>query len=947
MNSKRHELMTSLFEEASEVPESERDAFLEEATRGDAELLDTLRRLLRHDDGGPGALDQPIVPALDAAVDAAIEAAEEGAGESQRLPLPDAIGPYRILGVLGRGGMGIVYEAEQETPARQVALKVLRPDVATREMMRRFEHETLMLGRLNHPGIAQVYDAGSAVTEAGRQPFLAMELVRGVTLTRHAEENNLSREERLELLVAVADAVHHAHQRGVVHRDLKPANVMVDVDGNVKVLDFGVATTIDVDAHLTTMHTAVGEVMGTLSYMSPEQVNGRSSEVDARTDVYALGVLAHELFTGEPPFNLRGKLIHEAARIVTEEDPSTLGGHDESLRGDVEWIVAKALEKDATRRYASAEALAADVRRHLAHQPITAGAPGAWYLATKFARRHRAFVSGLAATLLTLTAGLITSTVLFLDSRERRIELAAALEEAEAVTDFVEGILKAGSPAFEDKDLTVRELLQRSAPQIDDAFADSPRAASRLHHTVAAAFETLGATDLMLTHARRSLDVRRTDERCDPALLKESELLLGDLLSVAGKTDEAGAVLTDGLESAEGNEMRARFLIQLAKNDKNKGDMVGSRERLDEVFELVEAGGVSERVRINALTKLAIAMARTGQLAEARPRFEEVLAWNLQEHNEDHVAVLDARYNLATILSMMGHAEEVLEIDLAVLASRRRILGDEHPSTSHSFLGVGAGLIELGRAVEAEPYLVQAVEGNEKSLGAEHLETLNARGALGKCLRVQGRLEEADAEYKDAIATATEALEPAHWVTLLMINGHALVRRELGDLDGAIQLHRYVVEESIEGLGEVNGLSFEALRDLACTLDLAGRPSEALEVGEEAMVMSESPGLSAPSASLRTLLMRLHMSAEPPNPMRVVELGEGLVLDGEGPRDAAAALDALTQAYDALGQPQDARVTFDRFSPSASARGSDDDPDVSGPGAPPGQGQVGAPAESP
>ncbi|QDV07993.1 Serine/threonine-protein kinase PrkC [Planctomycetes bacterium Poly30] len=233
MDKRQHERLSALFGEASALQGDEREAFLLRSAGDDGELLAALRRLLAYDGDPTGAIDRPVVVALDKAVGAAIESANESAAEATSIPLPDRIGAYRILGILGRGGMGVVYEAEQDTPHRRVALKVLRPDVVTPGMLRRFDHETQVLARLNHPGIAQIYGAGTATTDAGEQPFLAMELVPGVSVTTYAEEHRLGIEARLRLVTAIADAVHHAHQRGVVHRDLKPANVLVDEAGRI------------------------------------------------------------------------------------------------------------------------------------------------------------------------------------------------------------------------------------------------------------------------------------------------------------------------------------------------------------------------------------------------------------------------------------------------------------------------------------------------------------------------------------------------------------------------------------------------------------------------------------------------------------------------------------------------------------------------------------------
>ena len=332
------------------------------------------------------------------------------AGETcQDEDLPRVTG-YRILGLIGAGAVGEVYEAEQEHPRRRVALKLLKPSVDSRETVRRLRHEADVLARLQHPGIAQVFESGTTAAGHDGRPFFAMELVRSpggagpLTITDHAERERLDVGERLALLADVADAVHSAHQRGVIHRDLKPANVLVDESGRPKVVDFGIARVTDIDVRATTMHTQVGQIVGTLAYMSPEQAGGAPAEIDARCDVYALGAIGYELLAGRLPVDLAGLAVHEAVRAVRETEPRCLGSVRPSLRGDVETVVGKALEKDKGRRYASAAAFASDLRRCLDDEPIAARPPTAAYCLRKTLRRHRSAAWAACAVVLLLTA---------------------------------------------------------------------------------------------------------------------------------------------------------------------------------------------------------------------------------------------------------------------------------------------------------------------------------------------------------------------------------------------------------------------------------------------------------------------------------------------------------------------------------------------------------------
>jgi serine/threonine protein kinase/WD40 repeat protein len=373
---------------------------------------------------------------------------------------PPSIGRYKILRLIGEGGMGAVYEAEQEYPRRMVALKILKPGVTNSRTLRRFEQEAQALGRLQHPGIAQIYEAGTADTGFGPQPYFAMELIRGQSPRDYVKQHGLGIRERLELVAKMAEAVHHAHQRGLIHRDLKPNNILVDETGQPKVLDFGVARAIGTDVEVT-QQTDEGQLVGTLAYMSPEQVLADPQEIDTRTDVYALGIILYELLAGRLPYNTKGKL-HETLTAIREEDPPPLGTLDRSYRGDIETIAAKALEKDKARRYTSAAELAADIRRYLADEPIAARPPTASYQLKKFARRNRALVLGGAAVFTALVAGVVVSSWLLV--RALRSEQEARTSEA-TVTHERNIALAAGQRAKDSESDAIKERDRAAAAE--------------------------------------------------------------------------------------------------------------------------------------------------------------------------------------------------------------------------------------------------------------------------------------------------------------------------------------------------------------------------------------------------------------------------------------------------------------------------------------------------
>ncbi|MBS0196990.1 MAG: protein kinase [Planctomycetes bacterium] len=391
MSTEHEKVAEQLFIELADAGSATRQRRLDEACADNSSLRDEVLSLLgHHDAAGVEFLDSNVLRGITAK------------GIDNVLPAETRIAGYTIQGVLGQGGMGIVYLARQERPRRVVALKVIRRASASPSLVRRFEHEAEVLGRLQHPGIAQIYEAGQADAGLGPQPFISMEFIRGKPLGEFCRTHNLPPRERMALVALVCDAVHHAHQRGVIHRDIKPSNVLVDESGQPKVLDFGVARDAEKRDIGVTLHTGVGELIGTLPYMSPEQVGGKPEDIDTRTDVYSLGVVLFELLADRLPHNLAGLSLPDAARKVREDEPTRLSSISRVLRGDVDTIVSKALDRNVARRYQSAADFAADIRRYLAGEPIAAKADSAMYVLRKQLNRYRGAVVGAGLSVLVL-----------------------------------------------------------------------------------------------------------------------------------------------------------------------------------------------------------------------------------------------------------------------------------------------------------------------------------------------------------------------------------------------------------------------------------------------------------------------------------------------------------------------------------------------------------------
>ena len=410
MTDDRLERAWAVFDQLADVPENERETALRAACGDDLALRGEVDRLLALDerlgaaDGPADFLRSPILR---------LPSQPGATTPLSKLRLPDHVGRYRILRLLGEGGMGAVYEAEQDSPRRIVALKVIRPEAISPSTIKRFAQEAQILGRLHHPGIAQIHEAGMA--DDGR-PFFAMEFIEGLPLTDFARQEQLDLAGRLRLMVEVCGAIQHAHDFGFIHRDLKPGNILVDRSGQPKVLDFGVARAVDADLLTMAGSTQAGELVGTLSYMSPEQVGGDGAALDGRSDVYALGVILFELLAGRLPYHLENLPLPEVARLIREQEPSWLGLVQSDFRGDVETVASKALEKDRARRYQSAADLAADLRRYLNHEPIQARPASALYQLRKFTRRHKALVGGAAGIFAALLVGTVVSVFFAIDA---------------------------------------------------------------------------------------------------------------------------------------------------------------------------------------------------------------------------------------------------------------------------------------------------------------------------------------------------------------------------------------------------------------------------------------------------------------------------------------------------------------------------------------------------
>jgi non-specific serine/threonine protein kinase/serine/threonine-protein kinase len=802
----------SIFVEALDIEDpATRAAYLDRACGDDTAVRQRVERLLKAHDAAGSFLQAPVL-----AVETTHGLEQETTGCPPTGEGPGShLGPYTLVEKLGEGGMGAVYLAEQQAPVRrQVALKVIKPGMDSVQVIARFEQERQALALMDHPHIARVLDAGT--TGAGR-PFFVMELVHGVPITRYCDEHQSPLRERLELFVLVCHAVQHAHHKGIVHRDLKPSNVLVSLSDSgpvPKVIDFGVAKALDQRLTDKTVCTGLGQLIGTLEYMAPEQARLDSLDVDTRSDVHALGALLYELLTGSTPFTrqrLRSVSLDEALRILREEEPPPPSRRSADRRQGVplriphfrelDWIVMKCLEKDPARRYATANALAQDVLSYLKDEPVAAGPPRAAYRLRKFARRNRGWLAAAAALVLALLLGTAVSVQQAVRAthaekkvRDERdiavIEHARASEEAaiaRAISDFITqdilrqaGASQQASPVRKpDPDLKVRTALDRAAENIAGKFADQPRVEVALRTTIGSTYRELGEADK--ARAQLEIAVRRAQE-------------------------------------ALGEEHRdtLKALSALAQVYQYQGKLTQAEPLLVKAFEIsTKLDGPEHPSTLTFMSNLGQIYKDQSRFDKAEPLLTGVLELRRRVLGEDHPDTLTSGNNLASMYFYRGEYEKAAELHAKVLEARRRVLGDEHPDTGTSINNLGLIYRYLGRFDEAEPLLKQALQRARKLSGENHMHTLISQSNVALLYCDQGRYEEALPILVDTLQRSRKVLGERHASTLLTASNLANLYRFQGRYDQAEALFNEIAELARRELGEDHQYTYTIRRNQA------------------------------------------------------------------------------------------------------------------------------------
>ena len=792
-----------LYHAAREREVDERAAFLRDACGSDEALRSEIEALLAQDVVS-GPLERPAWAA----------AASRGATESL-LPAEGGattIGRYRLLQKIGEGGMGEVWLAEQQEPVRRrVALKLVKTGMNTREVMTRFESERQALALMAHPAIATVFDAGS--TEQGT-PYFVMEYVAGVPITTYCDSHRLTTRERLKLLMRVCEGVQHAHQKAIIHRDLKPSNILVtEIDGQAapKIIDFGIAKALTQKLTADTVFTRLGAIIGTPEYMSPEQALSSGEDIDMRTDVYSLGIILYELLAGAPPIELRRMPLEEFLRKLREEEPlkpstrirtqaaatsTEMARRRQTepvalarqVRGDLDSITLKALEKDRARRYGSPSDLAADIERFLKNHPVLAVPPSVAYRARKFARRHRAALITAATVALILIAAAAISI-------RQSIRANSEAAVAQAVDDFLQNDLLAqasvatqsGPSAKPDPHLEVRTALDRASARIAGKFGQHPEVDAAIRYTIGQTYMDLGLYPEARVQFERALVLeQRVLGVRNPKTLKTIDRL-GRTTFMQGKYPEA--------EALEGQALKVQRHVL----------------------------GPQHPDTLVSMTDLANVYRLEGKLAQAEALDSETLTIRRRILGREHPDTLASMTGLANVYREQGKYPQAEALDSETLQIRRRVLGPEHPGTLIAMSNLSASYYAQAKYVQADALLRQTLEIQRRVLGPEHPNTLVSLVNLANLNYVQGKYAQAEALYSQALEIQRRVLGFEHAATLLSTTNLADTYQQEGKFARAEALQSQTLELRRRTLGPEHSETLTSMSDLAVTYALQGR----------------------------------------------------------------------------------------------------------------------------
>ncbi|MCC6359000.1 MAG: serine/threonine protein kinase [Phycisphaerales bacterium] len=845
--SARFRLVESLYQQALDIPLDQRGRFLSSTCGKDAGLRREVEQLLDHyQSAGSGFLEQPV------------HAIRETHVEPNRIP--SRIGQFRIIRLLGRGGMGAVFEAEQENPRRRVAIKVVRDDLFSSEFQRRFRREANLLAKLPHPGIAQIYEFGSASawhgeTEQPRQLYFAMELVEGQPITQFAEGHRLDVAERLELVARLCDAVQHAHQKGIVHRDLKPANILVrggagpgggdGSSGSIAqpvILDFGVARVLETEEGGPT-RTAAGELVGTIAYMSPEQLSDCAELIDTRSDVYSIGVIAYELLTGRLPIDLSGLTLVSAIRKRSESDTPRAGAIRADLRGDIEAILAKALEREPARRYPSTAELSADIRRCLRHEPVTARGQTPWYLLSRYARRNRGVVAGIAVAAVALVTGTGVAIASALRATQEARRAATEASRSVLVCDFLRQMLASASPrSLHLPDVTVRQTLDEAAAQIDaGALITEPDVEATVRTTIGETYLAVGRFDAALAQLEKALAIAVTDHQSDTARTIALRGLIARALCGLARFDESEQIYRETIESAKQVHTSAQLLAEMICDFGNclfqAGKLDTARETHEAALaELDRSNDAQPVVRARITMELGRDWQELGNFANAEPLLRAALALYRENLPAGHPDIAFSLNRVGWFL-FRRHGYDSTESETMLreaLAIYRKTLDPGNPELANCLNNLGMR-IKKGRNPEAIALLREALQIRETALGPHNPDVAESLMHLAHALTGYDDAEAVRQLSHRALAIYRDAFGETHQQFAFALHDVAVFHLARDDAERAAPLLRECLAILIHRLGEEHDLVAHVRDSLGVALLTLGENEEALQLLESAL----------------------------------------------------------------------------------------------------------------
>lgn len=835
MSDSRFKALESLFDTAMSLDPEARAAFIAEQKRADPDLGNTLANLIQHAEH-----ETSYSEAL-----ASISADALSEADKTRIGPGSRIGHIDIVRRLGAGGMGEVFLGEQHEPLeRPVAVKLVRVGLQFDQVLARFKAERQVLARMNHPCIAQVYDAGAL---DNGQPYVVMEYIDGEPLDDYCASREPDLDERLALFTKIADGVQHAHQRGVIHRDLKPSNVLVDKNGHPKIIDFGIARLIE-DANADVRLTQMDQALGTPQYMSPEQAAFRHGEVDTRSDVFALGVLLFEMLTGSSPFDTDGRTPLEVRQLIAERDAPRLSSRVKTtqpfsarvLEGDLDWITAKALARDKERRYGSPAELVADLERYRTHEPVLAGPDEFRYRLKKFIGRHRTGVAVATVATVTIIAGLASTSIGLLRALEAERAAAESADTANATVAFIEELFESADPLnARGAEMTVREVLDEGVIRMrsNEALARATRAS--LLQTMGSAYSGLGLFNEAVPLLEESMALYDdTSDKPDPWFKGGQELsYVADRL---GDHERATTLI---------NEVLARQIEQLGPDDPSvvntrlvkqglytgKGDGDEAREHFSLTLDLIEATNAPAKSRALLLASMAFVHQTEGRVEQAVEHGQEAVAILTDALGREHPTTLGARGNLAWYyLNAREYVAAEKEFD-AIVDVTEQAFGSDHFSLGITLFNRGSLQRDLGRYADAQANYTRASQIWSKQLGDDHAFVRAAVGNAAQLLYDLGKYDESEAMYLDLIAQEREILDADDPDRAYALNNLGMVYHATGQLEKAEVFLGEAQSLRVQGLGEGHDLVLDGHINLGRVSKDRGRIEEARQRFQQAI----------------------------------------------------------------------------------------------------------------